>query len=393
MGLAPAYQLIPVSSQSLQHGMFVAELDRSWLHSPFPAAGFMISSTTQLEQLRSLCHYVYIDPLRSETLPVDEDVAEEEPPLPFTASTTDAAPTAALALDVILHSLAQVIRGARRQGLVDEAAVRRCAHLVVERVLADADALHWSLRVDAEGSYLHRRAVGTAIVAATLGVQLGFERASLQCLAIGGLLLDLGKIAVPVPILVKSGALIGAEQWYVRLHVERGMQLTARHEWPARVREMIGGHHERLDGSGYPGQLRGTQIPLFARIAAIADAWDAMTLDRRYAAALSPHAALMQLENLSDRYFDAALVHELRRAIGAWPVGTLVELADLRVGLVFAQHQLLHPRVIVTHDSARHPLAVPTVLMAAGDVAVRRALAPHSVMVDTAALRPYLPRR
>ncbi len=197
MGPLPAQKLIPIRSESLAPGMYVAELDRSWLHAPFPATGFLITSAAQLEQLRHLCRYVYVDPAQSEIGLPDgaDDPATTGTPPPAPATTTNG-PHQALA--EVLHSVAGIVRGARRQGIVDLDSVARCADQIVSQVTRDADALHWCLRVDAHGSFLYRRAVGTAAVASTLGLQLGFDHEALLALATGGLILDLGKIAVPV---------------------------------------------------------------------------------------------------------------------------------------------------------------------------------------------------
>ncbi len=384
MGPLPAQQLITVPSEALAPGMFVAELDRSWLHTPFPATGFLISSPAQLEQLRHLCRYVYVDPALS-------DSADTDPRGGSQARTTRVPQpaSAAATLAAVLQGVAGVVRGARRQGIVDLERVAECSRRLVAQLLHDADALHWCLRVDAHGSFLYRRAAGTATVATTLALRLGCDLDTLLAVASGGLLLDIGKIAVPVPILAKPGALGAIEQHYVRRHVERGVELVAGHDVAERTLEMIAGHHERVDGSGYPLRLQGTHIPLFGRLAAIADAFDAMTLDRRYAAALSPYVALRRIEDLRDRDFDAALVAELGQALGPWPVGTVVELASGEIGVVcrLRPAQPLHPRVILTHDRERTTLATPRLVPEDGP-GIRRALAPNHVALDPQRLLP-----
>jgi HD-GYP domain-containing protein (c-di-GMP phosphodiesterase class II) len=366
--------------------MYVAELDRSWLHSPFPGPGFLITSTQQVAQLRRICRYVYIDPAMSKR-PIPGWFGHPE------ATGARRVVAARQALEDTLKSVAELVRGARRQGVIDLGTLSHCASALVDQVLHGVDALHWFLRAeDDHGRFLYRRCVGTAAVTVSLGRHLGFDRAALQALATGGLLLDIGKIAVPVPILAKPGMLERDEQHYVRRHVERGLELVAGRDLPARAVEMIAGHHERMDGSGYPHGLSGTEIPVFARIAAIADAFDAMTLNRRYAAALSPNAALRQLDTLRNRKFDAALVTELILAMGVYPVGTLVELMDGRRGLVCGQRprQPLQPHVIITHDAHRQPLAEAE--LASVEQEILRALPPRIITTDPAQLEPVLRR-
>jgi HD-GYP domain-containing protein (c-di-GMP phosphodiesterase class II) len=358
--------------------MYVAELDRSWLHSPFSGTGFLITAQGQVEQLRQVCSYVYVDPALSDTPLVGRHTTA-----PVTRAEARVATPVTLARRVLseaLRATAEIVRAARRQGLVDAVALGECAAALVDQVIAGADALHWVLRTESQGGFLCRRAVGTAAVATTLGWQIGLDRAALRAVATGGLLLDLGKIAVPVPILAKPVSLDLGEQAYVRRHVERGLALVAGHEVPERALEMLASHHERVDGSGYPHGLRGTRIPLFGRIAAIADAYDAMTLNRRYAAAISPHTALRQLEALRGEKYDAALVTELVHVLGRYPTGTRVELADGCIALVCAQRRrhAMQPRVVVTHDAARRALDEPRIAIAAGAAEILRSLPPDA---------------
>jgi len=399
MDRSPAQYLVPVRSGQLQPGMYVAELDRSWLHAPFPATGFLITDRAQIEQLRRLCHHVYVDTALSESLPADRGADSQDRPRPGGAP-QDAGGRLARArgaLSAALDAVAGIVRDARHRAGIDGAAVAASAGSLAEQVSLDAAMLHCCLRTEEHGGYLCRRAVGTAVVATMLARQLGLDRQTLQDVATGALLLDLGKIAVPVPILAKPGALVAGEQAYVRHHVERGLGLLAGAGLPERAVEMIAAHHERSDGSGYPLELRGTAIPVFGRLAAIADVYDAMTLNRRYAAAMSPSAALRQLQGLGGEKFDAALVGELVRALGTYPTGTLVELDDGCVGLVHAgpARDPLQPEVLLTHDAQRRPLAVPVVVATGGAVQVFRALPPGAVRIAPAALdaAPDWPRR
>jgi hypothetical protein len=127
---------------------------------------------------------------------------------------------------------------------------------------------------------------------------------------------------------------------------------------------MVGYHHERYDGSGYPHGLGGDEIPVVARIAAIVDAYDAMTSRRSYAKALSPSAAIRQLYHARDHDFQAELVEAFIQAVGIYPPGSLVELSSGEVGVVVAEARTrrLRPRVIVLLDADKKPLARPKTL-------------------------------
>jgi len=291
-----------------------------------------------------------------------------------------------------LRAAEGLLRCARRQGLVDLGAVELCAARLVEQAGNGTEALLWFLRQEPGASLLARRAVGTATIAIVLGRRLGFDTVALRALGAGGLLLDIGKVAVPVPILAKTGVLDGAEAGFVRRHVDVALGLLAGHDLAPRALEMVAGHHERADGNGYPLGLRGSAVPVFARIAGIADAWDAMTLHRRYAPALSPHAALRELQRLAEAKFDVALVADLAAELGDYPVGTAVELADGRLGLVCGQRagQPATPHVIVTHDARRVPLAAPALADRVDPPGIRRVLVPGALPVESGRLEPAL---
>lgn len=120
---------------------------------------------------------------------------------------------------------------------------------------------------------------------------------------------DIGMLAIPDEILVKSDALTRTQLRLMQTHTTVGEQLVDRLRFlPAVVREVVGCHHERWDGSGYPRQLAGPKIPLAARIVAVVDAFDAMTHDRPYRDALPEPWALAELDRCAGTHFDPDLV-------------------------------------------------------------------------------------
>jgi putative two-component system response regulator len=130
-----------------------------------------------------------------------------------------------------------------------------------------------------------------------LGRQLGLGDTDLQALRRGGFVHDIGKIAVPDAILLKTGTLTTDEIEIMRQHTIVGDRLCGNLRTLHPVRPIIRWHHERLDGSGYPDGLRGDAIPLLAQIIAIADVYDALTTERPYKKALPPEAAYVALRD------------------------------------------------------------------------------------------------
>lgn len=142
-----------------------------------------------------------------------------------------------------------------------------------------------------------------------LGKRLGLPEEDLNALRVGSVLHDIGKIAVPEDILSKRGSLTPGEETIIRQHPLVGEAICAQFQCLRSVLPIIRHHHERIDGSGYPDGLKGSAIPLAARIIHVVDVYDALTTDRSYRDALRPHRALGTLhEEVSLGWLDRGLV-------------------------------------------------------------------------------------
>ncbi len=152
----------------------------------------------------------------------------------------------------------------------------------------------------------HAERVGRYAEAIGAAHGLGVEDGEL--LFHGGVLHDLGKIAIPDAILLKPGPLTDQEFAVMKTHSVEGERICLSLRSVSHYLPMIRHHHERVDGAGYPDHLVGNDIPLGARIAAIADAWDAMVSDRPYRPGLDEEEALRRLRNGAGSQWDAGLV-------------------------------------------------------------------------------------
>jgi putative nucleotidyltransferase with HDIG domain len=150
----------------------------------------------------------------------------------------------------------------------------------------------------------HQRRV--AELSEAIAIELGWDPGHRQALHTAALLHDIGKIVVPAEILSKPGSLTSTETLLIRQHCASGAEIVAGIDFGAAVAQMILQHHERLDGSGYPGGLGGAQILPEASILAVADVVEAMISHRPYRAALSVETALQELAAGRGSRYDAA---------------------------------------------------------------------------------------
>lgn len=146
------------------------------------------------------------------------------------------------------------------------------------------------------------------LYAARLAEERGMNGREVQGVIKGALMHDVGKIGIRDDVLLKPGVLDPEEFEIMKTHVSHGMEITSRANWLRDAGDIVGAHHERFDGSGYPNRLRGAEIPLKARIFAIVDVFDALTSRRPYKEPLGFDQAREILEKGRGAHFDPDLL-------------------------------------------------------------------------------------
>ncbi|MBF8304522.1 MAG: metal dependent phosphohydrolase [Dehalococcoidia bacterium] len=149
----------------------------------------------------------------------------------------------------------------------------------------------------------------------SLGRALGLSAIETGNLWLAGIVHDVGEKTIPETILNKPGQLENNERQVVESHVESSVKIIEKTSFPREVLQIVSQHHERMDGSGYPGQLKGNEIVLGARILAVADVYDAMISTRPYRGAFSQEAALTYLNENKGILFDEAVVKSLYKLL------------------------------------------------------------------------------
>jgi HD-GYP domain-containing protein (c-di-GMP phosphodiesterase class II) len=393
-----------IDTANLERGMYVAQLDRPWLETPFLFQGFEIREDSELKTLRKFCRHVYIDVARS-SLPrervlkalerTDHEAAMRRPAGPAPASpvslagrlmravtsldptgavaarvgghreyrnevpTRKEAPAAIRAYDSAVVTMNDVLVQIRKGAGVDVEKVQAAVAPMIDSVLRNQDAMAWLVYLRKRDEYAYHHSIASSVWAVILGRHLGFDRHGLDTLAMGGMLLDIGKARLPESITGRDGRLTPAEFEAMKRHVAYGLEMVKLTPGiNADMLAMIEGHHERADGSGYPKGLKGADIPVFARIGGLVDCYDAMTSHRPWAPAKSPYDAIRELNTLSGTKFQKEMIEQFVQAMGMFPTGSVVELNSGEIGIVVEQNRIrrLRPKVMVVLGPDKAPL-------------------------------------
>ncbi len=361
--------------------MYVSRLDKPWLETEFLFQGFFIGSQEDIDRLSDQFEYVYVDV---------EQSRPSESTVVFYAQRNDTKKTTSVSDKEALtgikpreHPVQTTFTeelGNAREGFrdltttvsdileehaasdgkgINYPALRQAVKPMVESIVRNPDAYAWLTRMRHKDNRSYQHSVYTAIWAVALGRHLGFPKPELTLLALGGLLFDIGKIRLPEKLLNKAGPYNKYELKIMQEHVKHGVDILRQTpDIDDRILEMVFTHHERHDGSGYPQGLQGNAIPIFGKIAGIVDSYVSITSERPYSAPMSPHEAVKKLYEWREVDFQSELVEQLIQVIGVYPVGTVVEISDGRIGVVVVQNKewRLKPQVMLLRDAQKTPL-------------------------------------
>ena len=194
-------------------------------------------------------------------------------------------------------------------------------HLLLQQVHRSYLATITSLArtIEAKDPYTGGHTERVAEVALLLAKELDFDQAEQRAISVGAVIHDIGKVGIPDDILLKPGRLSPDELEIIRRHPEISTYILAELELPAMVKEMVRHHHERIDGRGYPDALAGEDIPLAARVLAVADALDAMTTNRPYRYALPLDEARAEIAAQVELQFCPRVVAALEASFESAP--------------------------------------------------------------------------
>lgn len=407
-----------ISVQDLRKGMYVAELDRPWLGTPFMFQGFEIRTDDQLQQLRELCEHVYI---QEKEAPVSVAIhrsppVADTPPKVYalwqqtiglttgkdslhTIPNTGKPPVRYQDVTPVEEELQQaveiemstrdalytVLDDAKLGRSIDTTTAKKVVSQMTESILRNPDALVWLTHLKNKHEYTALHSLRVCVLALAFGRHLGYDSEKLAILGTGALLHDIGKLHVPVDILQKPTTLTREEFQIMKTHVPSGLKILENSPGiPPIALEVVGRHHERYSGNGYAFGMSGDTIGEFGLISAIVDTYDAITSDRSYHLSLSAADALKIIYEGREKAYHPWLAEQFIQCMGIYPIGSIVELTNDAIGVVISsdRQRRLRPRVALVlmankekytpavivdlaqmaHDANGHSLDIKTVL-------------------------------
>lgn len=397
----PSEETVRIPIDRLQPGIFIS-LSEHWLDHPFLFNEFRISNDKQIATLKEMgLDTVVCYPSRSiaKPLPVRTEPTPPKPPPPApTAAELQQAAERSERIDRIRESREKLARCEKAYGRAAGAihtlmkqlhasprqAAENAREVIAETVtnlLSDQSvvlSLIGQKRGD-DNAYFH--ALNVMILSLMMGKSEGLTEPEMRDLGMGALFHDLGKLRVPDAILKKGNERNKVEEGFYRLHTVYGEQIAQETGAisPAGQRIMRQ-HHERADGSGFPDGLRGEQIDKMARIVAIANRYDNLC-NNGDDGGMTPAEALSQMFGKERNWWDNTLLSRFIKHLGVFPPGSIVQLSNGTIGLVFGANQSdpLKPSIMIYDEHIPRNEANIVDLVEAPDVTIEKAIRRNKV--------------
>lgn len=390
-----------LSNDELRVGHYIC-LELSWLEHPFSFNSFLIRSPEQLREVQALgLARIRIDPARSK---VSAGSAEAPSPEPVPAAASEEPePDAVLvekrarvernreirtrinACEREFLQAATVCRELSKTLFSDpKKAVQSASTLIgqiTDSLMMDRDVMVHLMNDKVAGEEVYYHSLNVAMLALLLAKALDLNPEVLKVIGVAALFHDVGKADVPDKILLKKDPLTKAEDEFLRQHCAYGIEHGKRAGLSEPVLQVIGCHHEMMDGSGYPKGLKGEAIPRLARLIGLVNAYDNLCNPVNQSLAITPHEALSLMYAKHRPRYDEHMLGKLIQILGVYPPGTVVRLSNECFGMVLSINSArpLRPVVMVYDEQVPKEEAIIVDLDADPDASIAKAIRPNQL--------------
>lgn len=362
-----------IRTNQLEPGMFIHSMEGSWFDHPFWRSRFLLNDREQIEQIVSSdVERVTIDESRGKKLLLSSETVaqpraakasarspkstrlqelsalarprsylrEVAKPVFNRLSPRERAAEVRKATGTIKRSRAAVMALFEDARLGNSVKSRKLAPLVKQisrSVNVDPTIILNIARIKSKDEYTYLHSVSVCALMVNLARKMGFPEQQMHDIGMAGLLHDVGKTSIPASILSKPGKLDESEWNIIRNHPQRGHDILAASEGVSNIAlEVCLRHHEKMDGTGYPGKISADNLSIFTRMSTICDVYDAITSQRSYNTPLSASEALAEMQSWSG-HFDQLILRDFVDSLGILPVGTLVRLDQDELAMVIGE--------------------------------------------------------
>ncbi len=364
---------IPVSQ--LLIGMYIVELDRSWLDTPFLFQGFELTTQAQIQAVKNICDYVYIDVTKTKSRhhpsisyanknqstgggKILGNFSTEPPKKLSTFENEIVKAEKAYKNSEMLVSA--FMKTAQKGGSIDGWLAKKAVSDCVNSVLHSPDAMLWMMHLNNKDEHTVQHSINVSILSIVLGRHLNLPNEVIVNLGVCGMLHDIGNMLIPSEILNKNeDQLTESQRRTLNSHSTLGYELLKSSEnIHSSVLEVALIHHEHLDGTGQPRQLKQSAISDFAKIISVVDTYDSLTKNRFEHKNKNHLEATQIMTNMTGTILDRHLVTKFIESLGIYPPGCVVVMTNGAIGMVVEVNEKvkLRPKVMIIFDEDNNPV-------------------------------------
>lgn len=393
-----AERLVKIAAADIKVGMYMSYPDRPWLETRFLFQGVLLTTEKQVSEVQKECKHIFVDKAKSrEIQTAREPVPTDTTPPPILKPIEKEFSAAQKAHSESRIEIQENLKRLAAGDGINVTRIRSSVKSCVKSIVTNPNAMMWLGKLRNKDNYIAEHCLNVGVLAIAFGRHLDLSLDELEMLGMCGMLHDVGKLKVDQKILDKPARLSEEEFSIIQDHCRIGRDILSKDEnMPKAVIEAAFGHHERVDGGGYPRGVQANSLNLYTRMISIVDTYDAITTNRCYDQSRPATEAIKILFSCRNSQFEPILVEKFIECLGIYPTGSLVELKSGEGAVVIDSNKnsRLNPKVSIVLDEEKHtrsPLVVDTSAESSDEAerTIKRVLDENDYQVDLAKVFSY----